>query len=80
MKSNSKFRHNPLPPWALALWFVFSIIWLVFFNLLFIEGNAANEWLGIISNIPVWGFAMYMYLQALRRRDRRKLSKDDMRP
>ncbi|MBH0009034.1 hypothetical protein [Salinibacterium sp. SWN1162] len=72
MESESKFRRDSLPQWALILWFVLAFMWFMFFVVLHFNGYATNEWQGIVSNIPLFGFLIYKTRQDLRHRDQKK--------
>jgi len=70
MTSATERLRRFLSPWWAVVWFVASIVWLIGFNILYIEGGATNEWWGIISIIPVWSFTAYVIVSGARRRKR----------
>jgi len=40
-------------PWWRVAWLVGGILWAVGFNLAYISSGATNEWLGVVSVVPL---------------------------
>ena len=51
-----RLRFYLFEPWWRGVWFVGAIVWGVVFNVLYITGGGADELLGILSVVPLFGF------------------------
>tara|TARA_R110002051_G_scaffold309285_1_gene381776 strand:+ start:2527 stop:2772 length:246 start_codon:yes stop_codon:yes gene_type:complete len=67
-------------PWWAVVWFVASIVWAVWLNILYIQGGATNDWLGFISIVPIWSFVAYVMVRSARRRKRAAEPNDEITP
>ncbi len=48
--SRAKFLFSP---WWRVAWLIGGIVWAISFNVAYISAGAVNEWLGVVSVIPL---------------------------
>lgn len=59
-------------PWWRVAWLIIGVVWLIAFNAAFIMGGARNEWLGIISIVPVVALLIDVIVRERRWRERKQ--------
>lgn len=62
-------------PWWRSGLFAASTLWLIGLNIAYIDGDATNEWLGLLSIIPIWPFTIDALVRDMRRRKQSGVSK-----
>jgi hypothetical protein len=72
--NTERLRFLFLPWWRVTL-LVASLLWLIGLNVAYIGGGAKNEWLGILSVIPIWSFTISFLLRDMHRRKQQRAPK-----
>ncbi|QYH35569.1 hypothetical protein [Salinibacterium sp. M195] len=55
-------------PWWRLVWLIGGVVWAVVFNVLYVTGDGTQEWLGVVSVIPI--AALLLDLLRIERMDR----------
>jgi len=67
--SATRAKHLFSPWWRVA-WLVGGILWAIGFNLAYISSGAANEWLGVVSVVPLMALLVDVVVRDRRWRSR----------
>ena len=59
-------------PWWRVAWFVGGILWAVGFNVAYISAGATNEWLGVVSVVPLMALLVDFFVRERRWRSRQQ--------